>query len=121
MYNIVSTISVQSIHINGWLIVGFVYGRFCFKRSAQLPSLPFDTSNEEIIKTLLKKCKIDSNNFFSGIKDPIIKNKLKKVTQEAHKKEIFGVPTFVVNEKIFWGQDRLDFALDEYNKQFKLF
>ena len=75
-----------------------------------------DISNEEIIKTLLKKCKIDSNNFFRGIKDPIIKDKLKKVTQEAHKKEIFGVPTFVVNEKIFWGQDRLDFALDEYNK-----
>ena len=23
---------------------------------------------------------------------------------------------FVINDKIFWGQDRLDFALDEYNK-----
>ena len=29
------------------------------------------------------------------------------------KKEIFGAPTFVVNNKIFWGQDRLDYALDE--------
>ena len=75
-----------------------------------------DTSNEEIIKTLLKKCKIEPIVFFNGIKNPRIKDKLKSVTQEAYDKEIFGAPTFVVNNKIFWGQDRLGFALDEYNK-----
>jgi len=75
-----------------------------------------DISNEEIIKSLLKKSKIDPNSFFEGIKDPQIKEKLKNVTQAAHDKEIFGAPTFVVNGKIFWGQDRLEFALDEYNK-----
>ena len=75
-----------------------------------------DTSNEEILKTLLEQCKIDNSNFFDGIKDPKIKNKLKFVTQEAHDKGIFGVPTFVVNNKIFWGQDRLEFALEEYSK-----
>ena len=41
-------------------------------------------------------------------------NKLKKLTQDAFKKDIFGAPTFVVNKKIFWGQDRLDYALDEF-------
>ena len=75
-----------------------------------------DTSNEEILKTLLEKCKINSNDFFDGIKEPEIKNELKTITQEAHDKEVFGAPTFVVNNKIFWGQDRLEFALDEYNK-----
>ena len=75
-----------------------------------------DTSNEKILKTLLEKCKINSNNFFNGIKNPEIKDELKSLTQEAHNKEIFGAPTFVVNNKIFWGQDRLEFALDEYNK-----
>jgi len=73
-------------------------------------------SNEEIIKTLIKKSKIEPISFFDGIKDPKIKEELKNVTQEAHDKEIFGVPTFVVNNKIFWGQDRLEFALDEYSK-----
>ena len=73
-------------------------------------------SNEEILKSILKKCKIDSNDFFDGIKDTKIKAELKTVTQEAHDKEIFGVPTFIVNNKIFWGQDRLEFALNEYNK-----
>ena len=75
-----------------------------------------DTSSEEILKSLLKKYKIDSIDFFDGIKNTKIKDKLKSVTQEAHDKEIFGAPTFVVNNKIFWGQDRLEFALDEYNK-----
>ena len=75
-----------------------------------------DISNEEIFKTLLEKNKIKPISFFDGIKDPKIKEELKNVTQEAHDKEIFGTPTFVVNNKIFWGQDRLEFALDEYNK-----
>ena len=73
-------------------------------------------ANEEILKTLIKKSKIEPISFFDGIKDPKIKEELKNVTQEAHDKEIFGAPTFVVNNKIFWGQDRLEFALDEYNK-----
>ena len=75
-----------------------------------------DISNEEIIKTLIKKNKIEPISFFVGIKDPKIKEELKNITQEAHDKDIFGAPTFVVNNKIFWGQDRLEFALDEYNK-----
>ena len=74
-----------------------------------------DTSNVKILKKLLDKCKIDSNNFFNGINDIKIKNNLTTATQTAHDKEIFGTPTFVVNGKLFWGQDRLDFALDEYN------
>jgi len=75
-----------------------------------------DISNEKILITLLKKCKIDLNSFLEGIKSSEIKNELKNVTQEAHDKGIFGAPTFVVNDKLFWGQDRLEFALDEYNK-----
>jgi len=75
-----------------------------------------DISSEKIIKTLIKKSKIEPISFFDGIKDSKIKEELKNVTQEAHDKEIFGAPTFVVNNKIFWGQDRLEFALDEYSK-----
>ena len=74
-----------------------------------------DISNEGIFKTLLEKCKIESISFFNGIKDTKIKDELKSVTQKAHDKGIFGAPTFIVNDKIFWGQDRLEFVLDEYN------
>ena len=75
-----------------------------------------DISKEEILILLLEQCKIDKNIFFKTIKDPVIKEKLKDATKNAHEKEVFGAPTFIVNNKIFWGQDRLEFALDEYNK-----
>ena len=75
-----------------------------------------DISKEEILTPLLVQCKIDKDIFFKTIKDPVIKEKLKDTTKNAHEKEVFGAPTFIVNNKIFWGQDRLEFALDEYNK-----
>ena len=75
-----------------------------------------DVSKEEILTHLLKKCEINKDIFFKTIKDPVIKEKLKDATKNAHDKEIFGAPTFIVNNKLFWGQDRLEFALDEYNK-----
>ena len=44
----------------------------------------------------------------------IVIPKLALKTQEAFEKEVFGAPTFIVNDKIFWGQDRLEYALDEF-------
>ena len=72
-----------------------------------------DLSNEDNIKQLLKKLKIDENDFFNSINNQKIKDKLKQLTQEAFEKEVFGAPTFIINNKIFWGQDRLEYALDE--------
>ncbi|WP_440678355.1 2-hydroxychromene-2-carboxylate isomerase [Candidatus Pelagibacter sp. HIMB1611] len=72
-----------------------------------------DLYKEENIKILLKKLKINENDFFYSISNQDIKDKLKQLTQEAFKKEVFGAPTFIVNNKIFWGQDRLEYALDE--------
>ena len=75
-----------------------------------------DLSKIEIFAKLLSKIKIDSEEFFKSIKEQSIKNKLKNLTSEAFEKEVFGAPTFIVNNKIFWGQDRLEYALDELNK-----
>ena len=74
-----------------------------------------DILDNENIKDILKNCAIDQQKFFEEISKPSIKDDLKKMTNKAFEKDIFGAPTFVVNNKIFWGQDRLDYALDEYN------
>jgi len=42
-----------------------------------------------------------------------IKDELKRRTDNAYKKGIFGAPSFIINNKIFWGQDRLEFVLSE--------
>ena len=74
-----------------------------------------DISQEKNIDKILKETGIDKNFFYRNIQNIEIKEKLKDLTNEAFDSDIFGAPTFVVNKKIFWGQDRLDYALDEYN------
>ena len=73
-----------------------------------------DISKEQNIKEILSNCKIDQKSFITGIKDEKIKNELKNLTNLAFEKNIFGAPTFIVNNKLFWGQDRLEYALDEF-------
>ena len=72
-----------------------------------------DLENIDEIKNLLKKIDIDINNFFNDLEDIKIKEKLKEITNLAFEKEVFGAPTFIVNNKLFWGQDRLDYAIEE--------
>ena len=72
-----------------------------------------DLTLEKSIIQLLENLQINHEEFFKNISKVEVKNELKNYTNEAFKKEIFGAPTFVVNNKIFWGQDRLDYALDE--------
>ena len=73
-----------------------------------------DISSETNIKNILKVCDLDNNTFFENIQSQKIKDELRELTNLAFEKDIFGAPTFVVNNKIFWGQDRLSYALDEY-------
>ena len=72
-----------------------------------------DLTKQENINSILDQLKIDRNFFLNGIKNEKTKDELKRLTNEAFGKEIFGAPTFVVNNKIFWGQDRLGYAIDE--------
>ena len=74
-----------------------------------------DLSSEKEISKLLENLKIDSKIFFDKIKQQSIKDTLKKFTNDAFEKEVFGAPTFIVDNKIFWGQDRLEYALEELN------
>ena len=74
-----------------------------------------DISDENNLNIILDSLKVDKKEFIKNIQNVSIKEKLKQLTQIAFDKDIFGAPTFVVNKKIFWGQDRLDYALEEYN------
>jgi len=74
-----------------------------------------DLSSEKEFSKLLENLKIDSKIFFDKISQQSIKDTLKQLTNDAFEKEVFGAPTFIVNNKIFWGQDRLEYALEELN------
>ena len=72
-----------------------------------------DISTEKNMQKILTDCAIDHAFFEKGIKEQKIKDKLKDLTSEAFKLNVFGAPTFLVNNKLFWGQDRLEYAIDE--------
>ena len=69
-----------------------------------------------IVEKLLKNIDINPKKFLMESVDNKIKEELKKRTDEAYKKGIFGSPSFIVNNKIFWGQDRLEFVFNEAKK-----
>ena len=74
-----------------------------------------DILDEKIINKILDQIGFNKEQFFRDISNNKIKLELKKYTNEAFEKDIFGAPTFLVNQKIFWGQDRLDYAIEEFN------
>ena len=73
-------------------------------------------NDEIIIQKVLKNINVNPKTFLLRSTSSSIKESLIKKTNEAYEKGIFGAPTFVSNNKIFWGQDRIEFALKEASK-----
>jgi len=73
-------------------------------------------NDESIIQKILKNLNVNPKTFQLRSASSSIKDSLRKKTNEAYEKGIFGAPSFISNNKIFWGQDRLEFALNEANK-----
>ena len=73
-------------------------------------------TDEKIFNSILKNLNIDPNEFYIFISEQKLKDDLKNRTQNAYLKGVFGTPTFIINNKLFWGQDRLEFVLKEAKK-----
>ena len=73
-------------------------------------------NDENIVQRVLKNLNVNPKTFVLRSTSSSIKDLLKKRTSEAYEKGIFGAPTFVSNNKIFWGQDRIEFVLKEASK-----
>ena len=73
-------------------------------------------NDENIIQKVLKNLNVNPKTFLLRSASSSIKDSLRKKTNEAYEKGIFGAPSFVANNKIFWGQDRIEFALNEAKK-----
>ena len=69
-----------------------------------------------IVEKLLKNLDINPKKFLQEAINEKVKDELKKRTDDALNKGIFGVPSFVANKKLFWGQDRLEFVIKELKK-----
>jgi 2-hydroxychromene-2-carboxylate isomerase len=73
-------------------------------------------NDEEVFLKFIKGQDVNADLFSLKYNDPVIKNDLIRRTNDSYTKGIFGVPTFIVNGKLFWGQDRLEFVFNEAKK-----
>jgi 2-hydroxychromene-2-carboxylate isomerase len=73
-------------------------------------------NDEEVFLKFIKSQDVNADLFSLKYNDPVVKNDLIKRTNDSFAKGIFGVPSFIVNGKLFWGQDRLEFVFGEAKK-----
>ena len=81
----------------------FIFNKMWVENS-NLEKLASDDGFKDFIDTETLK---DSEEF---------KTSLKNYTGKYLEKGIFGVPTFFLNEKMFFGQDRISFVIEELKK-----
>ena len=73
-------------------------------------------NDQNIIDKILKNIEINPKTFLLRSSSQNIKESLKNKTNDAYEKGIFVAPSFFINNKIFWGQDRIEFAIIEASK-----
>lgn len=67
------------------------------------------TSSETICHCLPNQ--LDAEDIIARATSPESKLQLRKQTEEASEKKIFGAPSFYVGDELFWGNDRLEQAI----------
>lgn len=71
---------------------------------------PRNLNDVNEVVALLNENGIDPMRFQEMINDQAVKDALKRNTDEAVERGVFGAPTFFVGNDMYWGQDRLHFV-----------
>lgn len=71
-----------------------------------------EISSPEVVARCLSTLGQDAVALLEAAQTPAAKDKLKANTAEAMERGIFGAPSFVVGRELFWGNDRLEEALE---------
>lgn len=70
-----------------------------------------EAGSESALSEALLRCQQDPRLTLARARSPDIVTALKAETDIAVKLGVFGAPSFVVRQEVFWGDDRLDDAL----------
>ncbi len=71
-----------------------------------------DIGELDVLREVARRIGMDEQAVIEAADDPVRRSKLEANAQEAQQKGVFGVPTFIVGDEVFWGNDRLDFLRD---------
>jgi 2-hydroxychromene-2-carboxylate isomerase len=69
-----------------------------------------DVSDPSVVAQLAQELGVANPE--QALADPAVKARLRQNTQWASERGVFGVPTLVIGEELFWGHDAIDMALD---------
>lgn len=71
-----------------------------------------DIQDEDVVHTLLTDLSLDADSLIARGKSEAAKEALRRQVDRARDLGIFGAPTLFVDGEMFWGNDRLEDALD---------
>ncbi len=69
-----------------------------------------DIDDEKTLKSVISKLTPSAEELIDFSKQDVVSNEIKKNTEKALKSSVFGAPTYIIDDEVFWGQDRLDFV-----------
>jgi len=72
-----------------------------------------DIGDPKVLLEVGNKIGLDGLEITTALTDEKRLKKLQQNAKEAEEVGVIGVPTFVIGEQMFWGQDRIDFVLEE--------
>ncbi len=71
-----------------------------------------DIGSESTIRAILDRLALPAEALIRAAQADSHKAALREATEAAQRRGVFGAPTFFVGEEMFWGNDRLDEAVD---------
>jgi 2-hydroxychromene-2-carboxylate isomerase len=69
-----------------------------------------DLGDDEVFRSVLRRAGVDASELFRAIDEQSTKDELRRATEIAVERGVFGAPTFFVDDEMFWGNDRLDWV-----------
>ena len=72
-----------------------------------------DISSDDTLTAVAKSLNWLPQEFIAAIESSELESRYKAANGEAHDRGVFGVPTFFVDDEMWWGNDRLHF-LEQY-------
>lgn len=85
------------------------YCRAMFQRNF---ALDLDIDGVDAVSEVLASVGQTSDAWIASANSDVVKQALRRQTEEAQARGVFGAPTFFVAGEMFWGNDRLEQALE---------
>jgi 2-hydroxychromene-2-carboxylate isomerase len=112
----------EGSHDSSWLNRGFFFAEDRGRQSdyvtnawSKLRRDGRDMIDEKTWRDIANELAWQPDEFVAFVRSEVSRQRYVASTQQAHERGAFGVPTMLIGEEIWWGNDRLDF-LEEFLK-----